>query len=158
MTQSFSLSDYSQDELSVIKQCLESTRSILQDFIYLLENIGELSTEIDTMIETTDNTQVPYCYEYVRLAYIQAFVDYREQIIMLEVSMKNFPDEIDVLVGYVKQQPLSINFNDQISLFEASLEYFKARFEYIKVAFSQHKSLALQTYEETQLLPKACGL
>jgi hypothetical protein len=148
---------YSSSELSILKECFQLTGTMLSNFINLLEHVEELSNNINQMIETVDNIQVPYCYEYIRVDFQLTFNDIKGHIDELKHSMFYFPEEVDNFLAYIKNEPSSNNHNELLGMLDATYHYYCARYDVIKTKFHDNKNLASECYDATRHLPRPCG-
>lgn len=146
---------HSVKDLAVLK---ESAQTLLDEFFNLCEQVEHLSHEVNNMLDTVDNIHVPYCCEYLRLAYFQSFMESKEHIDSLNQSMFAFPDEVDALMTLTESDCFDEHTHETVNMQEATLQYFKARFEFIRSVFDEHKSLALKSYDKSKSIPSSCAM
>jgi hypothetical protein len=130
---------------------------MLTNFIGLLELVEELSNDIHLMIQTVDQVQVPYCYEYIRLEYQVTFNKLKRNMEELEHAMLYFPQEVDNFVAYIQNEQPSANDHDEIfEMLDKTYQYYCDRYDVLKISFNENKDLAAQCYDATRQLPRPC--
>ena len=148
---------YDANELTVLKECFQLTSTMLSDFIGLIEVLEDLVNENNAMIQTVEDLQVPYCYEYLRLEFQVAFNEVKEYIDDLKRSMFYFPNEIESFLHYIKNEPSSNNYMDIFGMLDATCRFYRSRYEVLKDMLQNNKYYAQKCYEETRMIPRPCG-
>lgn len=153
-TQPLTLSNL--QDMQLLREWFQQSTNILTDFLELVAKVVVVYRDIQSFIYIVEHTQVPYNLEHIRASYIIAFQEIKQQVDDMQASMCSFPQEFDNCYDYLQQEPTSDVFSDLLGMLETTLRYYIARYEVLYDMFQENKTLALQSYQYSQQLPKPC--
>jgi hypothetical protein len=121
------------------------------------ENYENMYSRLYECIEFLNNIKVPYCYEYAKMGYKDAFEKLKIELDNLGESMCNFPNTIQNVCISAFEDTDHYNKKRYTDYLDSVLSYFHASVEHFSREIEHNAKSGMELYQQSQLVhPKMC--